>query len=157
MYLLDWLQLEIPNTLPLGKAHPKLGFVPHDMNRAGTQPVQPLVNKRHVVSPAQFGESQVHFHPREAERRKETPINYLGLSIIGFWDCKKNLLATKTAPAAERERLARFFDVFAVRVQPALWFELHWLVKVFRIVSDGPGACVHFGLWGEKVRMSSSS
>lgn len=57
-----------------------------------------------------------------------------------------NVLPAETAPRAERERLARFLDVGAGGVEPALGFEGHGGVEVLGGVGDGPGAGIDFGL-----------
>ena len=57
-----------------------------------------------------------------------------------------DILSPKTSPRAQRERLTRFLDVGAILVQPALRLEPHRLVEVLRVVRDGPGAGVDFGL-----------
>lgn len=61
------------------------------------------------------------------------------------------LLAPETASRTQREGLASFLDIFTVRIDPALWPEVHWSFKVSSIVGHRPSTCVYFSLPGASV------
>jgi len=62
---------------------------------------------------------------------------------------KSHLLASKTPSRTQGEWLTRFFYVLALRIKPAVWNEVVWIMEIGRIVCYGPGASIALGLAAE--------
>lgn len=57
-----------------------------------------------------------------------------------------SLLPADACTEPQRERLAGLLPIRAARIEPTLRLECHRVVKVRRVMYDGPGACVDLNL-----------